>query len=369
MNLYNTLKKLRLEEKAVTTNWILFITSWAIYFNIIVGAFPLFIILISPFLGVILPNLYRIIKKKLQKYKIIAKDSGQNDVSTAINTDKDDLMTATSKFFLHSFINLYVLVTTIKILILAYGFSPATFIGIGFTIFISMIMLPIVVKESISLCKVSYKDNKHHDHKVNYKILAISFIISAIIATLVFMLLAYCTNLSITLLPLAYPSMLIITPIVTAEFLILVTYLIYIYSDHKDIKINHWSVVNNVLAFIGVTFSLIFGIYKIACLSTAINTSSLLILPTLPAIGMATFMFILPIIFIFSLATLAFLFHKDNIYKDDGLQINNNPCIEKDRLRIPKRASFSVLSQENDMCIKRSSSESNLTGTKYGKIT
>ena len=147
------------------------------------------------------------------------------------------------------------------------------------------------------------------------------------------MLLEYLTELSITLLPIAYSSMLFITPLVTLEFLFLVTYLIYMYWDHDDIELNHSKIINNVLAFIGITFSLLFGFYKLSCLTGAFNITAILTMSTLPAIGMATLPFILPIIGIFVLATLAFLIHKDNIEASPGKKIETvplNPVTKKD---------------------------------------
>ncbi|MEE3003606.1 MAG: hypothetical protein VX335_04565 [Pseudomonadota bacterium] len=321
MTTYKYLKSLQLEEKAITINWILFVITWGIFFGIISGPYlPFFLMIITPLLGIIIPRLIKYIVKKLRLYNLIGKEDTKNNTSTSIDSKNDSILVAVAKFALHAFIHTYIVINSAKILILAYGFSATTTVGLGFISFIALVMLPIFIKEIIALHKVSLANNQHHIHKINRTKAAISFFISLVISAGVFALLTYTTLKVALLIPSAYVSMLFITPLVTLQVLFLVTYLTYVNMSHSDLKVNTTKVVNNIIAFTGITFSLLFGLYKLSCISNIIDISSITSMTVLPGIASAVIPFIFPIVTVFILATVAFLIHKNNVETPEELR-------------------------------------------------
>jgi hypothetical protein len=314
MFLYDELNKLNLEEKAIVANWTLFVIGWCVYFGVIKSIFManLFIIL-TPLAAILIPMLIRYITSKLQDYGILSQNDEDISISTTINIEKDDISSASAKFFLHTFINLYILATSAKILAIAYGISTTGLISFFCYASVLVIMFPIILKESQALYHVFSNEHKDSTHKINRNLLAFSITVGVLVAAAVFFILNIASHYILIHYPLVYPSMLFITPLVTLEFLILIPYVVYIYYDHDDINIDHNKVVNNIIAFIGATFCVLFGLYNISCITGTYNIAVVSNMSLLSALGSTTLTFIFPIGIIFTLAVVAFLLNKNII--------------------------------------------------------
>ncbi|MBT4884625.1 MAG: hypothetical protein HON55_00555 [Legionellales bacterium] len=323
----NYLVSLELEEKILATNWLLFILTWLIFFGVISGSvLPIVLISITPILGYFMPS----IVKNIKEYFFKDNDSDdQNTNSSKIDINKDSSLKATSKFILHSFININILYYSIKTLLIAYGLASASGVcGLLLSGFILLTMLPIVLKEFLALRTVYENAKYFENYNINKANLLKSMSLAIIISTVVFFILCAVSTWLLIHLASVYPYMIFIVPLVTIEFLLLVTYLSYVTLNNKNI--NKWEVTCNIITFIGGTFSLLFALFELSAATGVINIAALTHMSIYLAAGAATIQLLFPIIVVFSLATIAFLIKAPAITTESDAKPDKTPGSEND---------------------------------------
>jgi len=324
MKIINYLKKFDLEEKILATNWLLCILTWLIFFGVITGGIiPIVLISITPVLGYFTPSLIKKIKEYF--FKRSASDNKYNN-SSKINTNKDSSLKATSKFILHSFINVNILYYSIKTLFITYGFASTGCLGLILSAAILLVMIPIIAKEFSALCTVYKYRKPFKKHIINKANLLKSILIAIAISSAIFFILCAVATNNLVALSILYPSIIFIIPLVVIEFLLLVTYLSYVILNNQNI--NKWEITCNIITFIGGTFSLLFAVFELSAATGVINITALTHMSIYLAVGTATMHFLFPIIVVFSLAVIAFLIEAPAITTESNA--NTTPGSEND---------------------------------------
>jgi hypothetical protein len=302
MQKYN---KLHIEPYLVSINWLLFIFSWFIYFNLIPsGVVTLVLISTIPILGILLPFLLSAIYRYF--WGAQTTNSADTNAST-ISTEHDDIHNACAKFTLHSFIHINILYCTLKTFTMTYAFSSTGICGIVLSSCIALLMLPIVLKEITALITVlkngggTRNPQKNKQHHLNAYNLSISLLVAAMVSILVFAVMITSTIFLPTIFPMIYMPLLFITTLVTLDFLVLVTYLHYIRLQYGDENLNWSRVTMNILTFITGTFGLLLTIFKLSAkasmfaphsmvfsgiFTSVLGASSFMLFPTLIIFGL-----------------------------------------------------------------------------------
>jgi len=326
MKIINYLKKFDLEEKILATNWLLCILTWLIFFGVITGGIiPIVLISITPVLGYFTPSLIKKIKEYF--FKRSASDNEYNN-SSKINANKDSSLKATSKFILHSFINVNILYYSIKTLFITYGFASTGCLGLILSAAILLVMIPIIAKEFSALCTVYKYRKPFKKHIINKANLLKSILIAIAISSAIFFILCAVATNNLVALSILYPSIIFIIPLVVIEFLLLVAYLSYVILNNQNI--NKWEITFNIITFIGGTFSLLFAVFQLSAATGVINITALTHMSIYLAVGSATMHFLFPIIVVFSLAVIAFLIEAPAITTESNAKLDTTPGSEND---------------------------------------